>query len=353
MLTTGRRWLVVVCGLTWLLTACGHEALGGGQNNQAYNAPQSTGNVLRQTSNSPANPTITTSVTATQKVWPKVTIATYASLPVGVEGVSLAADGHRIYAVGGYTGAYSVTSVTQIWPSVLRQALLPVRLHDAATGIIGNDLYVFGGGQNDSYHSIYRISGTHVERSGDLSAALSDAVSVPWTQNGHSGVLVVGGYDGQNFHRNVDFFVMNGGRLTSKSVCTLPVGLRYPAVAVTNGTLVIVGGKLPNGQDSSAVYRWSPGLSVQKVGALPYGIEKAALFAAGQNVVMAGGLRSSGQASKDVIAIHIANGQTRTIAQLRNALYDMGYVQFGTSGFLAGGTDGIHVSAAIEQIVMH
>jgi len=343
----------VACLFGLLLTGCATSGPGNaavsGVGNRAV-----PGNAARTTTTT-TNATVQhAATTVPASKWPVVTVSTSGhKLPVGVQGSTLAANAGNVFAVGGYTGAVSLTDVTEIWPNVAHHATLPMRMHDAAAGYIDGNLYVFGGGQNDSYNTIIRIRDNRAAVVGTLKSALSDAVCVPWTQNGQAGVLLIGGYDGRNFHRSVEFFAIKSGRLTSNTVFTLPVGLRYPAVAVSDGTLVIAGGRTPTGALSSDVYAWSQSNGVRRIARLPYGIEKAGLFGVGANVVLVGGLRASGQAISDIRAIHLTDGTSQSVAKLPKPLYDMGYVQYGTTGFIAGGVSQAGVSADVYELHLH
>ncbi|MDQ0191631.1 hypothetical protein JI721_03920 [Alicyclobacillus cycloheptanicus] len=200
-------------------------------------------------------------------------------------------------------------------------------------------MYVFGGGQSWSYDTIIRVRPGAAEIVGSLPNRLSDAVSIPYVYNGQRGLLLIGGYDGKIFNRVAKFVSVQGRHLHWQTLFTLPEGLRYPAVASTNGKVFIAGGQTASGGLSDDVYVWSSGSNeVRHLATLPSALDKAAAFAAGSmSIVIAGGNRADGQPTDEILAMNVKTGAIKQVGKLPSALADMGYTQVGSVGYIAGG----------------
>lgn len=337
-----RMMLVVL--VTVLLSACDGPSIQGAASS-AQNRTRSLNNVAAATTNTTAGQTQARSSTNSAasrwpKVgsWPKVTVRETGRLPQALFGNALAIgpNGDPV-SVGGYTGVASLTSVYQIGTVVKDVATLPARTHDAAVGLLGNDLLMLGGGQANSYNTIVGISHGQARVVGHLSRPLSDATSVPLTVNGQSGLALVGGYDGAVYRTTVAFVQLSKTRQRVWSTLfTMPIQARYVGVASSGSTLYMAGGKKPLGL-SDAVYAWSPNKTVRRVATLPHSLEKAALFVAGPYLFVVGGEGANGVPTNQVIGVDTRNGSVKMLAQLPVALADMGYVGTSTGGILAGG----------------
>ncbi|MBX5437183.1 MAG: hypothetical protein IRZ33_08195 [Alicyclobacillaceae bacterium] len=277
--------------------------------------------------------------------WPRVTVVRGPRLPAGKEGIALALWHQHVVSVGGYTGQYSTDSVFDLDPfgtarsAVHQIATLPQPTHDAAAGYIGSDLYIFGGGQADSYNTVLRVHNGQVQTLAPLARPLSDASAVPWTEGGHRGLVVLGGYDGRTFNTTARFYQVQGGVLQGQALFRMPAGLRYTAVAADSSEICWAGGLTASGQPSPVVYRWRPGSGVQMVARLPVALQKAAAFMDGPYLVVAGGYDAHRSVQRGIWGVRLGDGQVRRIGQLPVPLADMGYTQMGQMGILLGGTD--------------
>jgi N-acetylneuraminic acid mutarotase len=161
---------------------------------------------------------------------------------------------------------------------------VPEAFHDAAGALIGNRLFVFGGGATTSSASVQAFD-LRTHRSavvGDLPRPLSDLVAA---RSGKA-VYLVGGYDG-NVPRPEIYRTYDGIHI--KLVARLPVGLRYPAVAAANGDLFIAGG-VSAGGPTSAVYRFDPRTGrVSIIGRLPVATAHAVAVPVGSGIDVLGG----------------------------------------------------------------
>ena len=315
---------------------------------QAVFPNNTTGTAATNTSqNGKANSASTTgakksgAATPTAPVWPTVHFTALHTLPVDMLGDALAIDpaGNPVIS-GGYTGAYSLTGVVRINPTGAPVVLanLPQPTHDAAAGYIGSALYVFGGGQNASYNSITKVSHGQVSSAGTLPDYLSDATAVPYRWQGQSGLLIVGGYNGQAFNRTVRFASVGSSGLTLRDVFTMPVGLRYIAATALGNSVAYAGGLTTSGSITNTVYLWSPSHGVQLIAHLPHALQKAAAFHVGSRyLLVAGGLLANGQPSTTIYGIDLVTKQVKVIGQLPSPLADMGYAQSGNTGYITGG----------------
>ena len=115
-------------------------------------------------------------------------------------------------------------------------------VHDAAAAVLGGHLLVFGGGAStveDVVQSVDLGSG-HASIVGHLPTPLADLQAV---SDGHT-VYLVGGYDGRSPQSNV--YATTNGR-SFRKVAALPAGVRYPAVAMVGGRIVVAGGETGSG----------------------------------------------------------------------------------------------------------
>lgn len=327
----------MLCGLltSGMLAGCGTAP----SQNQAVN----------RTSGQPAhaNQVAKTSPSATRSktTWPTFQVDHVANLPHPAIGNALTPHAGQVISVGGYTGSYSLVGVYR-WPGSAKTTSpatasligeLPARTHDAAVGFIGPDLYVFGGGQSASYNTVVRVQGGTAKVAAHLSSRLSDAVCVPFTWHGQSGLVLLGGYDGQVMNRTVRFASVESGKLSLQSMFTMPQGLRYTAAAAIGQTLLFAGGETSTGGVSNAVYAWSQAGGPRVIAHLPVAIDKAAAFVVGQDLVVAGGKLANGQPVQSVYAIDVKTGKVHENGKLPTPLADMGYTQVGQTGYLAGG----------------
>lgn len=270
--------------------------------------------------------------------WPKLTVSKLSQMPhsLGADAVAVNAKGQP-FAVGGYTGHASLASVLLLSPSVSVFAQLPQLTHDAAAGFLNGQLTVFGGGQSVSYNTVVGVAQSGPKVIGRLSDPLSDATAVPYTWKGTKGIALIGGYDGKVYRKTSQFISVKNGHLSYTTLFRMPVGLRYTAVAVAGNHIYMVGGKTPHAI-SHAVYEWQPSdKSPRQLATLSTGLQKAAAFVDGQNLVVIGGLDSSNHVRDTILAIHLSNGKKHIVGHLQTSLADMGYAQIGKVGYIAGG----------------
>ncbi len=217
--------------------------------------------------------------------------------PVSREVVLPGASG-GLTVLGGLTAAgASSSAVFSLDPtsgSLQRTGTLAQPLHDAAGAVVGGADILFGGGSPATTGVVQSFpaqaspqapgSGTDI---GSLPAPRSDDTSAtigPTT-------YVVGGYDGTNPDSAV--LATTDGR-SFHTVASLPVPVRYPAVAASGQLVYVFGGQAISGAAAGgpvdAIQVVDPAShSASVVGHLPEPLQGAAAFTLGGHIYLAGG----------------------------------------------------------------
>lgn len=188
-------------------------------------------------------------------------------------------------------------------------ATLPSPTHDAGSATLNGRAFLFGGGQSTPFTLVQGVtlpgSGpgatATATTTGQLPQARADdeAVTIGGT------AFVVGGYNGYNGDAPV-LETTNG--TTFSTLVTLPVAVRYPAVAASNGNIYVFGGENepggttqeystptgsttpPPGQQVAVVQQINIRTRTAKViGSLPHAVQGAAAFVLGGHIFLAGG----------------------------------------------------------------
>lgn len=273
---------------------------------------------------------------------PGVRVSADGRLPVPMIGVAACrSPAGKLETVGGFTGRRSLTEIYARSNGRWKVAAhLPKPTHDAAAGYLNGSLFIFGGGQAYSTRDLLRVQGTHTVHVAYLGHPLSDAVTRPYRLHGVNGLIMVGGHGGPDV-RKVYFVSGTGnGHTHWRTLFSLPVGVRYTAVAVEGDTVYVAGGLSARGRIASA-WSWRPGeASPHRLPSLPRPLEKAAAFAWHGTVYVVGGLANGGRTSADILAYHAGQGGWHRVGRLPGPLADMGYVQHGHDGYLLGGMSG-------------
>ncbi len=256
----------------------------------------------------------------------------------------------RLYTVGGFTGRRSLDEIYVrkggAWSLAAR---LPRPTHDAAAGFLNGQLFIFGGGQAYSTRDLFRVQGTHTVRVAYLGHPLSDAVARPYRWQGTDGLILIGGHGGPPV-RKVYFITGHGGHTRWRTLFSLPVGVRYAAVAVEGSTVYIVGGLSLRGRVDTA-WSWHPGeANPVRLPSLPHPLDKAAAFAWKGTVYVAGGLLNGGRTSSDILAYRAGQVSWHIVGHMPIPLADMGYVQNGRVAYLLGGMRSADPRSASERI---
>ncbi|MGZ4133287.1 MAG: kelch repeat-containing protein [Actinomycetota bacterium] len=278
-------------------------------------------------------------------------------LPAPVQRAVAVTDGKRIVIAGGLDAAGSSTSgVFALMPSnghLRALGSVPQVFHDAAGALLGQSLFVFGGGVTTSTDAVqaFDLSTGQGRVAGHLPTPLSDLASV--TVDGRA--YLVGGWDGTSPQPTV--WSTKDGRSFHK-VATLPAGVRYPAVAAVGSTLVIVGGLLGNGGETAAVETVdTTSGTVTKLGTLPHPVAHAMAFAVDGTVYVAGGQDDLGNPQSSVWAIDPAAKTIAKAAPMPTPLSDAAVAQAadGTAtiigGFITQTTDAVLATRLVTATV--
>jgi N-acetylneuraminic acid mutarotase len=250
-------------------------------------------------------------------------------------------DGN-IDTLGGLTGTGKSTtaSVVQIDPTTGKSqsvASLPVPVHDAAGAVIGSRYFVFGGGAatlTNSVQSYAPDSGAGsppTSVAGQLPSQRADLATATATDGT---VFLAGGYDGTNFSPSV-LSTRNG--TTFSVIAQLPVPVRYPAVAVADGKLWVIGGETANSADSDSIQTIDLKTHVAAVaGHLTQPVSHAAAGVLNGSLYLFGG-RSGGHALDAVLKLDPATSTFSAAGSLPLPMSDMSIAPMGETLYLVGG----------------
>jgi hypothetical protein len=224
---------------------------------------------------------------------------------------------------------------------------LPGAQHDAQAAALGGRVFVFGGGDFTEYDHIlgYDPASGAVTPAGALPSAQSD---VAVTRSGAT-AYIVGGYDGTNWLTTIVAWRPGSG---TRVVGRLPVGLRYAAVAVARGSLVVVGGSTPTGA-SDAVYRFDLRTHlVSRIGRLPDPVTHAGAATLGAFVYLVGGRSDVLDAqTAQVWSIDPATGRVRPAGRLPTPVSDAAVLTLGHAIVVAGGQSPTATQSAVGELV--
>lgn len=152
----------------------------------------------------------------------------------GTGGTTVTVAGGLLPGDGSTDAAYSLDLVTG------RTLLLPrlaVPVHDTAGWRLGHAPVVIGGGNAAEQDAVQVLHRSRWRVAGRLPGARSDLVVVD--ADGQAWVL--GGYDGRRAAESA--ILRSGDGVHWRSVGQLPVPVRYPAVAVVRGAILLFGGE--------------------------------------------------------------------------------------------------------------
>jgi hypothetical protein len=291
-----------------------------------------------------AKPAASTATTIASPV--RVRLAQY-RLPAPVQRAIAIGSGSKILIAGGLdANGASTNGVFRLDPvsgRLARLGTVPEPFHDAAGGVVGNRLFVFGGGSSQSSSSVqtFDLANRHGAVVAHLPRPLSDLAAATIG----STIYLVGGYDD---HRpRAEIYATSDGthfRLAGR----LPQGVRYPAVAAADGRLVIAGGILASGAPSSAVYLFDPSSrQVRLLGRLATAVGHASAAALGGTVYVVGGLDAAGRAVTASTRVDVAAAKVTPIG-LGVPVADAGVAEAGGEAFLLGGRRSGHAVADVR-----
>lgn len=223
-------------------------------------------------------------------------------------------SGGRILLIGGLLGSATSSADVGVLDTTSGKltsvSTLSTPTHDAGSALLGDRAFLFGGGQSTPFATVQAVTipgatgvtgGGAAVVTGQLPQVRADdeAVTVGGT------AYVIGGYDGA---AGVSPVLATRDGSSFATVVTLPVDVRYPAVAVAGGKIFVFGGESasggsthqywtptgvttpPPGQQVAVVQEIDPRTRTARVvGYLPRAVQGAAAFDLGGHVFLAGG----------------------------------------------------------------
>jgi hypothetical protein len=331
--TTG--WLTAVAtGLCLTLAAC-----------SASTGPP-------QPSSASRTPAPAASRTTGESLTLRVTRASY-HLPSAISREVVLARGQDLLIIGGITQRLTTTStIIQLNPvtgRATRGGRLADPAHDAAGAVLGGRPYLFGGGDLSELGAVQalRRRGAAVV-AGQLPGPRSDLSAVTLGSTAY----LVGGYDGTSWVGAV-LATSNGQSFTR--VTTLPVPVRYAAVAGAGKRIWVFGGLTPAGP-SRVIQRVNvaTGKAVV-VGRMPAPISAATAVTLAGRIFIAGGQVAKGDgarlaASRTVLAYHPASSRVTAAGRLPVAVTNAAAAVVGGTAFLVGGNNGHRQVTTVAQL---
>jgi N-acetylneuraminic acid mutarotase len=309
------------------LVAMATAACGGG--NSAGNATStSSSTTLRQPTTAPS-----AQVGALQ-----LTTASWKlSAPIANE--VLFSDGSHVTILGGLDSTkFSTSAVVRVNPTTGASqpvGALAQAVHDSAGVIAGNAILVIGGGgpSENGSAAVQRVDTTgHTTIVGQMPQPRSDHVAAAVGGK----IYVLGGYDGARIVSDV-VASTNGASFTK--VATLPVPVRYPALAVIGKAIYLFGGVASTrGADTTAIQRLDTTTGqVETIGQLPTTLSHASALTLGGQVYLLGGYINNTQLSSQILRFDPATASTSIAGQLPEPNSDAAAVTINGHGYLVGG----------------
>ena len=327
----GRPGKLIAAGSGLCLTLAACSAGGGAA--QARPSPPA-----RSASHPP--PTVMQPPSALPAVALQITPAPY-QLPWPIAREVVLARGGDLLIAGGLTQRSATTGAVflldPVTGRVRRAGLLARPTQDAAGALVSGQAYVFGGNAAASVADVQALS---------ASGTTATAGQLPEPRSGASAVTLggsaylIGGYDGASLETPV-LATTDGRRF--RAVATLPVPVRYPAVAGVGKTIWVFGGQTPSGP-TDAVQRVS--LTTGRatvVGHLPDPASGAVAFTLGGRVYVAGGQVQRGPGpvtSNVVLAFDPTRDAVTAAGQLPVPAANAAVAVLAGTAYLIGGNDG-------------
>ncbi len=241
---------------------------------------------------------------------------------------------HALVLCGGITGTGATTgSDLRFDPRsgrITSVGHLAAPVHDAGAATLRGVSYIFGGGRFGPGAVVQRVSsnGTSVII-GHLPVARADLVAVALGGK----VLIVGGAATTRPDRRV-LATTDGIRF--RTVATLAIGVRYPAVVAVADLLYVIGGSTPTG-DVRIIQAVNPRTgAVRIVGHLVHPLSHASALVLGDQILVAGG-RSAGSAQTAVWRFDALTGHVTRAGRLPYAVSDAASAVVDGVGYLIGG----------------
>jgi hypothetical protein len=239
--------------------------------------------------------------------------------------VAVAVNGN-IDLLGGLTGTGSTTTngIVQIDPTTGRSqtvASLVTPVHDAAGAAIGKRYFVFGGGSQNLTAEVQTYSPGSAQGTSPTSVAgqlPGPRADLAAAKSPNGAVYLAGGYDGTTYLPSV-LATTDGTRFSVVGQLAVPV--RYPAVAVSDGRLLVIGGETAPTAAPSAAPTAAPS-----------------------------GGASVGSETDDIQSVDLATGQTTVVGHLPGTLSHASAAVLDGTVFVFGGRSDGHVVDSVYKL---
>ncbi|MCU1428554.1 MAG: Kelch repeat-containing protein [Actinomycetia bacterium] len=272
------------------------------------------------------------------------------SLPAPLDREVAATLDGQILVLGGNRDGGPTAIVDTIDPrtgAARRLALLASAEHDAAGGMLAGRPAMFGGGAGTATDAVQVVqAGGTTTVVGHLPHARADVASA----SARGVVYVVGGYDGATL--TPDVLATTDG-VSFRVVGQLPIGVRYPAVAIAGEKLFVIGGATSGGEnagvdtDAVQVVDLRSG-SVSVLAHMPVTLSHATAVVLHGTVYVLGG-HVGGAWSDQVATFDPTTGALHAVAHLPRAVSDGAATVVAGTAYLLGGETG--PNAPIADVV--
>ena len=206
-------------------------------------------------------------------------------------------------------------------------------LHDLAATTVGSRTLTFGGGSAATVDLVQGVApGGTAGVVGHLPSPSSDLAAVAIGDRAYA----VGGYDGSVALDGVTA-TRDGTRMSP--VATLPVPVRYAAVASAGQVIYAFGGETSAGTDSAAIQAVDVITGKARVvGRLPTSLAHASALTLDGRILILGG-REAGSAGKTILAFDPETGGAKKVGKLPSPITNAAAATVGNKGYLIGGLD--------------
>jgi hypothetical protein len=277
--------------------------------------------------------------------------------PISREVVAAGSRG-RLVVLGGLTaggattaGVYGVSTGNGRTRYV---GALNTPVHDAAVSVIGGSAFVFGGGSSSTISTVqaFNLGGHSSQKPGSLAGSMpsprSDAAAVTIGRT----TYVVGGYDGTRADATV--LATSDGR-SFKPIATLPVPVRYPAVAALGGQIYVFGGQAIGGPHAGAPVNVIQVINPAKktsarIGRLPKALAGAVAMTLHNEVFVAGGETARGNADATIWAFNATAHRLLPAGRLQVPVSHAGAAVIGSTGWIVGGETRGGLVSAVQMV---
>ena len=273
-------------------------------------------------------------------------------LPTAISREVVLARGQDLLIIGGITQQLTTTgTIIQLNPvsgRATRAGQLADPAHDAAGAVLGGRPYLFGGGDLAELPTVQalRYRGTAAV-TGQLPGPRSDVSSVTLGSTAY----LVGGYDGTSWIGAV--LATTNGR-AFRRVASLPVPVRYAAVAGAGTRIWVFGGLTPAG-NSRVIQQVNLATGKARVvGRMPAAMSAATAVTLEGRIFIAGGQVTRGGGalvpSRKVLAYDPVHHRVTTAGRLPVAVTNAAAAVVGGTAFLVGGNNGSRQVTTVAEL---